>query len=434
MLLRGERRQAVEYAVAQRMWAHAMTIASCVDKECWKEVVSDFIEHEVGAAETSLRGQGQGDLQGLKVAYNVFSGQDPVSIFDLFRTKTQLAPSGGLQPTIAETTAGLTALPSWKESAAMVASNHSASDSAALTAIGDGLCTRGLLEAAHFCYLLSPATSPIGGADTTGARYTLLGLPNPKSSAAFVQDLDAILMTEILEFAQGLVPTAKGQETFPGIPHLQAYKLVHAQQLADLGEVAKAQRYCEAIAQCLKQSKPSPYLHATLLAQSKQLSDRLVGAPQAGAGGNWVTRKMQRPTLDGVWGALEGRFTKFIAGEEGGADGESPLKNGKGSVSSSVGPFSHYDAITPDAASGGMTRQPSFSERRTGRPACLLRDPVPPWTSAMRPSELPRPSTARLRHYRCVRSTRIRTATGHSSVMVATGMMPTAPLSETASV
>lgn len=369
MLLCGERKEAVDYAVAQRMWAHAMTIASCVDKECWKEVVSEFIEHEVGAAEASLAALGQGDLQGLKVAYNVFSGQDPVSIFDLFRTKTQLGQMGGLQPAQVESTTTPSALPSWKESAAIVASNRSASDSAALTAIGDGLCTRGLLEAAHFCYLLSPQTSPIGGADTSGARFTLLGLSSPKASAAFVQDLDGILMTEVLEFAQGLVPAVKGQEPFPGIAHLQAYKLVHAQHLADLGEVSKAQRYCEAIAQCLKQSKASPYLHSTLLSQSKQLSDRLVGAPQTGPGGNWVTRKMQRPTLDGVWGALEGRFTKFIAGEEGAMDADSPNKNSKGSVSSSIGPFSHYSAITPDAASGGMTRQPSFNELRTGSPS-----------------------------------------------------------------
>ncbi|CDR99757.1 hypothetical protein [Sporisorium scitamineum] len=371
MLLRGERRQAVDYAVAQKMWAHAMTIASCVDKECWKEVVSEFIEHEVGAAEASLAGQGQGDLQGLKVAYNVFSGQDPVSIFDLFRTKTQLGQMGGLQPAPSESTVTSAAPPSWKESAAIVASNRSASDSAALTAIGDGLCTRGLLEAAHFCYLLSPQTSPIGGADTNGARFTLLSLSNPKTSATFVQDLDGILMTEVLEFAQGLVPAVKGQEPFPGIPHLQAYKLVYAQQLADLGEVGKAQQYCEAIAQCLKQCKSSPYLHSTLLSQSKQLSDRLVGAPQAGAGGNWVTRKMQRPTLDGVWGALEGRFTKFIAGEDGAMEADPPNKNSKGSVSSSIGPFSHYSAITPDAASGGMTRQPSFTELRTGSPSGL---------------------------------------------------------------
>lgn len=369
MLLRGERRQAVDYAVAQKMWAHAMTIASCVDKECWKEVVSEFIEHEVGAAEASLTSQGQGDLQGLKVAYNVFSGQDPVSIFDLFRTKTQLGQIGGLQLTAADATTTSTTLPSWKESAAIVASNRSPSDSAALTAIGDGLCTRGLLEAAHFCYLLSPSTSPIGGADTTGVRFTLLGLANPKGSTTFMQDLDGILMTEVLEFAQGLVPAVKGQEPFAGIPHLQAYKLVHAQQLADLGETAKAQRYCESIAQCLKQSKNSPYLHSTLLSQSKQLSDRLVGAPQAGPGGNWMTRKMQRPTLDGVWGALEGRFTKFIAGEEGGVEADSPNKNSKGSVSSSIGPFSHYSAITPDAASGGMTRQQSYSELCTGSPS-----------------------------------------------------------------
>ncbi|PWZ02273.1 hypothetical protein BCV70DRAFT_198550 [Testicularia cyperi] len=373
MLLQGQRREAVDFAVSQKMWAHAMTIASCVDKDCWRVVVAQFIEQELGLAESALKGES--DLQGLKVAYNVFSGQDPGSIFDLFRTKTQLnTMSSGLRPSTGvsgkESATGTT-LPSWKDSVAIIASNNSTSDAAALTAIGDGLSTRDLIEAAHVCYLLSPQTSPVGGVDLAAVRLTLLGAPSPRISSAFASDLDGILMTEVFEYAQGLVPATKGQEAFPGIPHLQAYKLVHAHVLAELGEVGRALKYCEAIAHCLKACKSSPYLHPVLLTQLKQLSDRLTGAPHQGPGGNWVTRKMQRPTLDGVWGALEGRFTKFIAGEDGMADGDSPSKtnaggsggNGKGSVgTSSVGPFSHYSAITPDAASGGMTRQQSFAD------------------------------------------------------------------------
>ncbi|EPQ28504.1 uncharacterized protein PFL1_03807 [Pseudozyma flocculosa PF-1] len=378
MLLRGERREAVALAVEQKMWAHAMTIASCVDKDCWRTVVADFIEDELGAGVglSASSGQTSADLQTLKVAYNVFSGQDPVSVFDLFRPKKQMLldasqPSDAVSP--GSGAAAPTSLPDWKGSVAIVLSNKSINDSAALTAIGDGLAVHGLVEAAHFCYALAPATSPFGGVDVSAVRMTLLGCQSPKVSAHYLQDLDGIILTEILEFAQSLMPITKGQDAYAGIPHLQAYRLVHAYRLAELGDVQRAQKYCEAIAGALKLSKNSPYLHGTLLSQLKELSDRLVGAPQVNGSGNWMTRKMQRPTLDGVWGALEGRFTKFIAGEENEATaspsrskslgpgvGASGGAGGSGNGDGPVGPFSHYTAITPDAAAGGMSRQQSF--------------------------------------------------------------------------
>ncbi|KAN0061669.1 hypothetical protein ACQY0O_005660 [Thecaphora frezii] len=375
LLLRGERREAVQLAVEQKMWAHAMTIASCVDKECWRSVVSRFIEHELSATGASDGGAdglppvqpsatGGPDLQTLRVAYNVFSGQDPVSVFDLFRPKRQILAGAaqGAEPVLAAGGGGTNApLPDWKGSVAVVFTNKSANDSAALTAIGDGLAVHGLVEAAHFCYVLAPATSPFGGADTAAVRMTLLGCENPTTSSRYLHDLDGIILSEILEFAQSLAPIAKGQEPFSGIPHLQAYRLIHAYRLAELGDLQRAQKYCEAIAGTLKLSKNSPYLHAPLLSQLKELSERLVGTPQANDSGNWMTRKMQRPTLDGVWGALEGRFTKFIAGDE--ADPTpSPSRQKSLSSNAAVGPFSHYTAITPDAAAGGMSRQHSYAD------------------------------------------------------------------------
>lgn len=84
-----------------------------------------------------------------------------------------------------------------------------------------------------------------------------------------------------------------------------------------------------------------------------------------------MARKMQRPTLDGMWGALEGRFTKFIAGEDPeGINGpktavpnKKPSSNGK---SDAIGPFSHYSSITPDATSGGVSRVQSFADFNGG--------------------------------------------------------------------
>ena len=50
------------------------------------------------------------------------------------------------------------------------------------------------------------------------------------------------LLSEILEFALSLSPP-KGQDAFGGLPHLQAYKLVRAFHLAEMGHVEIANRY-----------------------------------------------------------------------------------------------------------------------------------------------------------------------------------------------
>lgn len=50
------------------------------------------------------------------------------------------------------------------------------------------------------------------------------------------------MLTEIHEFALSLTPITKGQETFGGLPHLQAYKLLHAVRLADINLTSKASK------------------------------------------------------------------------------------------------------------------------------------------------------------------------------------------------
>lgn len=49
-------------------------------------------------------------------------------------------------------------------------------------------------------------------------------------------------MTEVIEFAFSLLPVPKGQEAYIGLPHLQAYRVLHANHLADTGHHSKAQK------------------------------------------------------------------------------------------------------------------------------------------------------------------------------------------------
>ena len=57
LLARGERTAAYRYALDERLWAHAMIIASSIDKDAWKEVVNDFIRSEL-TSQVSVDGTG----------------------------------------------------------------------------------------------------------------------------------------------------------------------------------------------------------------------------------------------------------------------------------------------------------------------------------------------------------------------------------------
>ena len=84
-LVRGERLKACHFAMDEKLWAHAMLIASSIDKEMWKAVVNEFLRSELGRSPDASHGSqlhsgepGARPLNGresLRVAYSMFSGQ-----------------------------------------------------------------------------------------------------------------------------------------------------------------------------------------------------------------------------------------------------------------------------------------------------------------------------------------------------------------------
>jgi hypothetical protein len=70
----------------------------------------------------------------------------------------------------------------------------------------------------------------------------VVGSKAPLVNPLFSKDPDVFILSEILEFALSLPTVAKGQEPFPGIPHLQPYRLLRAFALAETGEIALANR------------------------------------------------------------------------------------------------------------------------------------------------------------------------------------------------
>ncbi|KDE08917.1 hypothetical protein MVLG_01011 [Microbotryum lychnidis-dioicae p1A1 Lamole] len=395
-LLRGERRKAVQYALNQRLWAHAFVISSCVDTDCWKEVVLAFLQSELTPSIENFTGGATG-REAMRVSYAMFAGLEAESI-QQFVPPVSLAPSmlspkllPSTLPTQFSPTTSLarrssnaaedvlnrnlpeSVLATWQETCAMIVANRALGDSAALTALGDALAANEWTDAAHVCYLLSPATSPIGGPGSPGARFALLGASTSASNGTNPVDIESIQLTELIEFAFSLPPAVKGQEPFVGFPHLQAYRLEHAARLADNGQIAQAQKYTDAIIATLKlATKPSPYYTPRLAGEVKAVADRLHAVAGQDKSGSWLGRMVPKgPTKEGLWSTLEGGFTKFVAG-----DGETSQASlaakaevAKAANGAPLGPFSHYSSIAPDSNTGTLSRIASSADLTVAPPS-----------------------------------------------------------------
>ncbi|TBU65725.1 Sec23-binding domain of Sec16-domain-containing protein [Dichomitus squalens] len=384
LLARGDRRGACHYAADEKLWSHALLIASSVDKECWKEVVTEWIRAEL-VADPAQPQDGKHGREPLRVAYSLFGGNGAAAVQELVhpssllqhgQTNTLQIPQPQLNitpmtpnfPTAVTLNISQEVLASWAKTAAMILSYPLTPESSqALTALGDQLVVHQWIEAAHACYLLSPQTSPIGG----GSRLTLLGSPPPSLSPTFYKDPDPIIFSEILEFATSLATPAKGQEPFNGLPHLQPYRLIRAASLAEIGHVQLANRYCEAITACI--NRGSPVLNITFVEQLKILSDRLIAAPQLDKSGSWIGGKMAKPSLDSIGNWLEGRFTKFIAGE---TDSPRPeeAKSLEQQQKSYSGPFANYSSISSATTSAYPSPHQSVTDLSDVPPV-----PAPPF-------------------------------------------------------
>ncbi|GAA6008207.1 hypothetical protein JCM11491_001929 [Sporobolomyces phaffii] len=397
LLLRGERREAVRYALDHRMWAHAFIIASCVDTDCWKDVTVEFLRSELTPSSSNAGEQGVQGREALRVAYSMFAGLGAESIEQFLpprsltpQTQAQLlppAPIGSSQQNRVEAQSRLpdSTLESWRDTVGMIVANRTAGDSAALTALGDALASNGWIQASHVCYLLSPQTSLVGGFGSPTSRISLVGsAPSPATG----MDLESIKLTELIEFGCSLTPTVKGQEPFAGFPHLQAFRLVHASVLAESGNIPQALKYTEAVVNTLKlATRPSPFYHPRLVAQVKLLGERLGAAPGQKETSSWIARKVPRPTVNSLWSTFEGGFNKFVSGEGEATPEQLAAKAEVAKVANGqpVGPFSHFSAIAPGSNSGTLSRAQSSTDLGGGGNLQLANHPPPRPLSAAAP-------------------------------------------------
>ena len=183
-LLRGDKREAVRYALDHMLWAHALVISAGVDKDLQASVTREFIQSELASHSGGVTGR-----EPLKVAYSLLSGAGASSSRSLSRTsistcqfmigfvvqefippRSLLAQQGPTQsftslsaaapydpasrsPTPASmdyrSDISPDVLDKWRETAAMIVANRTSGDSQALMNLGDALAANGWLKAAH---------------------------------------------------------------------------------------------------------------------------------------------------------------------------------------------------------------------------------------------------------------------------------------------
>ncbi|KAH7107114.1 Sec23-binding domain of Sec16-domain-containing protein [Auriculariales sp. MPI-PUGE-AT-0066] len=365
--LRGERRKAYHYALDEKMWAHALVLSSSLDKEAWKEAVQEFLRAELMAPATGASSASKG-RESLRILYSLIAGQAGSSVNGLVPPKalgqprfsdslaaTTLSPLGPTpmtanfsQPAI-PTNISADILGKWQDIAATIVSNRVPGDSNGLTALGDTLTDHKWIEAAHVCYLLSA---------------------NPSKTHNFSKDSDPFIFSEILEYALSLAPATPGQEPFHGFPHLQSYRLLHAWQLVEMGRDKLAQRYCDAIASTLRTiNRGSPFFTLTFLEQLKELTERLVAAPQLEKTGFSLLREVAgKTTVESVSAWYGTRNTEFVVGE---SVDKSPLAASSTNDASKqpAGPFgAHYSSISSAARSGNSSPPLNGGSSPNGQP------------------------------------------------------------------
>lgn len=338
-LLKGEREKAVWLAVDKRLWAHAMLISSTMSKDIWKQVVQEFVRNEV-------KPFGE-NTESLAALYEIFAGNWEGSIDELVPPSARaglqmVSKAAGPGPT----KNALDGLDRWRETLSLVLSNRSPGDTQALVALGQLLAGYGRTEAAHICYIFARPQGVFSGIDDSQFGVLLLGANISQQTFEQTHNLDAILLTEVYEFALSVL-TSSAVSTVS--PHLQSYKLYHAMILAEYGYRSEAQQYCDTITTTLKSTtKPSPYYHSQLFGALDELTNRLKQAPKDGSA-SWISK----PSIDKVSGSVWARFNSFIAGDDSDA---ASVGSGKG-VDPGAGPFAKIAGDSPT-----ISRTPSASD------------------------------------------------------------------------
>ncbi|XP_034386250.1 protein transport protein Sec16B [Cyclopterus lumpus] len=231
LLLAGRKKEALESAMSSGLWGHALFLASKMDNRSYTTVLNRFTG-QLTASDP------------LQTLFHLLTGRIPVvSMF-----------------------CGNEKWGDWRPHLAVMLSNETgdpAVQQKAIVTMGDTLASKGLVHAAHLCYLT--AGVPFGGFNQKAERLVLLGSSHRQSFKYFATNL-AIQCTELYEYCQTL--GGRGLS----LPPFQVYKFLYASRLLDCGLASQAFHYCEVVGRAILRERESSFV---LTGEVIKLSDRL---------------------------------------------------------------------------------------------------------------------------------------------------------------
>lgn len=232
LLLYGRKKDALESAMKNGLWGHALLLASKMDSRTHARVMTRF------ANSLPINDP-------LQTVYQLMSGRMPA----------------------ASTCCGDEKWGDWRPHLAMVLSNLNNNmdvESRTMATMGDTLASKGLLDAAHFCYLMAQVGFGVYTKKTT--KLVLIGSNHSLPFLKFATN-EAIQRTEAYEYAQSL-----GVHTC-SLPNFQVFKFIYLCRLAEMGLATQAFHYCEVIAKNIlaQPDAYSPVLITQLIQMASQL-------------------------------------------------------------------------------------------------------------------------------------------------------------------
>ncbi|XP_078045741.1 endoplasmic reticulum export factor secretory 16 isoform X7 [Augochlora pura] len=230
-LLYGLVQEALEYAMTEGLWGHALFLASKLDKRTHASVMTRFAN--------SLPYHDP-----LQTLYQLHSGRVPAVVTGISDPRWD----------------------DWRPHLAMIICNTSNPEinRRSITTLGDTLSARGDIHAAHFCYILSQVD--FGAYEASNVKLVLIGANHHKPYKTFLTT-EAVMLTEIYEYARNL--------SEPGftLVDLQTFKFDLALKMMDHGLIEKALLYIEQIAVNIT-NEPSKYKKSFICAVYN-LGDRI---------------------------------------------------------------------------------------------------------------------------------------------------------------
>lgn len=223
LLLEGNKSEALEWAMKNRDWGHALFLASKMDSRTHNNVMLRFAN-------------GLHSNDPLQTLYQLMSGREPQ----------------------AATCAADKKWGDWRPHLAMMISNQTSNvelNRKAIITLGDSLGARGRLFASHFCYLT--AQLEFSNYSDRNRKLVLLGASPDKPFSQFAT-CKAIMLTLCYEFAKQL----SDKDYF--IPTLRVYKYLLAVRLVDHGQLTPALSYLETVAEDMMHT---PTHHDRMLVQ-----------------------------------------------------------------------------------------------------------------------------------------------------------------------